>query len=738
MPIQASFDLSQVAYYDDVRRVLNLTAEQEAMLEQNGFVIVEAPNRTDLLDSFDPRLRFEDFYFFEVYGNDLPVLITTDSILHLFHVVFDCSLRILENQTLSPLILEVTQHAFSASLDDYNTIAHDGSLRFWAVRNTTVYFAVALSLITGENVTVPSELSDDVDYFLDQIYAEVPEFVGAAMWSFPEPPSPISIQYDFTQFTVRGHYLGVPSLERYFRTLMWYGRFPIFIPREDEVYNWSAPHVDDVAMVYMLDILRSDPESFDKWMLLYNVTGALVGESDSINPLSLEAALHNVFGEAEQYLDLVIVEEGLRDLREELTRPIYAQRILSQALIASAPVPLPRYPLVYQFMGHRYVPDSYIFQILCWDKVGYNSEGERRIMPKGIDVFAVLGSERASQLLIPDFDYENFTDNLSTLKENFENLTEEDWTHSSYTAWIHALQSLIDTEYGSEYPEFMRTLAWQDEKLNTASGSWAQLRHDTILYAKQTYIPGWICSYPEAFIEPNPIFYSRMQKLTDQTIEAVNTLPPETIHPTVTSSLDTLKNVTQKLETISTKELAEEPLSPEEVEFIKKVAWNCGSGGYIGWYLTTIHDIAMVANYTSLLDAPVIADVATFPPGDIDYPPQILHVGVGYVNALVVLFPKPDGTLTAAVGPVFSYYEFRLIGTKRLNDEEWKSMLLWDNRTKYLPEWLVDVYGTADPWPVPEYTKITVLVLIMALTTIVVVFKKKKKYKISQITCARP
>lgn len=65
-----------------------------------------------------------------------------------------------------------------------------------------------------------------------------------------------------------------------------------------------------------------------------------------------------------------------------------------------------------------------------------------------------------------------------------------------------------------------------------------------------------------------------------------------------------------------------------------------------------------------------------------------------------------------------------------MNDEEWKNMLLWDNRTKYLPEWLVDIYGIADPWPVSEYTKITVLVAIMALTTIVVVFKKKK-YKIA-------
>ncbi len=631
------------------------------------------------------------------------------------------------------MALDITQYAYQTSLSDYNTLPHDGSVTYWATRNSTIYFAVALSLLTGETTNVPTELLSDLNFFLNNIYAEDPQFVHAAWWNVLdfEPPMSVEIKYDFTQFTVRGHYLGDTQLEQYFRTLMWFGRCPIFIPRDNESYDWATLHIDDASMVYMRDILKSNPQYYEKWKLLYDVTSALVGESDSINLLNLEVALNNVFGGANEYLPYVSAQGGLASLREELGKPAYAQQILSQALL-SGPEPLPCYPLVYQFMGQRYVPDSYMFQYLCWDKVGEDSFGGRRILPKGLDVFAVLGSERAYQLLIPDFDYQGFEENLENLTTTFGDLSESDWLASSYTAWVHTLTSLVTPTYSDEYPEFMQTLAWQDEKLNTALGSWAQLRHDTILYAKQTYIPGLICSYPEAFAEPNPAFYSRMQELCERTIDAVNILETEGVEPTITTSLQSLKDITQKLEVISEKELAKEPLTEEEVDFMKTLVSGCGSGGFTGWYVDTIHAIVYVANSTATLETPVIADVATFPPDDIQYPPQILHVGTGYVNALVVLFPKPDGTLVAAVGPVFSYYEFNLIGTERLNDDEWKEMLTWSNRTEYLPEWFQDVYGRAEPKPLPEHLNSTVFVALMVSTLTVLALwkgiKAKKKF----------
>ncbi len=749
--VKASYDLSQVAYYDRVKQVLGISEEQEEMMKEYGFSIAEM-NPEGITEQREMMEKngmisegfiggFEDFYCEKVYRPDLPVFVTTDSILHLFHVVFDCSLRMVEYQTFYPMIFNVTQYAFTESLSDYNSIPHNDSVKYWAVRNATVYFAVAMSLISGKNAAVPGDLAMDVNFYLNEIYAEEPRFVTAGSWQYPGDSA--DVKYDFTQFTVRGHYVGIPRLEQYFRTMMWYGNFPICVPRNDETYSWGLSHIDDAAAVYARDILKQNPLYFDKWMMLYNVTSALVGESDSINPLNLETALHNAFGDSDQYLVLVAAPGGLATLRNELTKPEYAQKILGQALVASGYAPV-RYPIVFQFMGQRYVPDSFMFQMLCWDKVGYGPSG-RRIMPKGLDVFAVLGSERAYDLLVPDFGYANYTENLATLTSTFENLTEEEWTHSSYMTWMHSLQSLIDVEYDASYPDFMRSSAWQDEKLNTASGSWAQLRHDTLLYAKQTYIPVLICSYPEAFVEPNPTFYSRMQELSEKTIEAFSMLPTNSAAPIipyysetiVMDSLETIKNVTQKLETISTKELAKQPLTSEETDFIKQIAYTvegCGEN-VVGWYIDTIQDIAQAANYTQLLDVPVIADVATFPPGDQDYLPQILHVGVGYVNALVVLYPLPNGTLVAAVGPVFSYYEFPLIGTQRLNDNEWKTMLTWDNRSEYMPAWIKD--GPISPYPTPEFTAV-VMIVATAVATAAIALTRIRRTKKTRFQSSLP
>ena len=80
--VKASYDLSQVAYYDRVKQAIGISDEQEEMLKEYGFSIADVAAG-----------RFEDFYCERVYKPDLPVFVTTDSILHLFHVVFDCSLR---------------------------------------------------------------------------------------------------------------------------------------------------------------------------------------------------------------------------------------------------------------------------------------------------------------------------------------------------------------------------------------------------------------------------------------------------------------------------------------------------------------------------------------------------------------------------------------------------------------------------------------------------------------------
>ena len=60
-------------------------------------------------------------------------------------------------------------------------------------------------------------------------------------------------------------------------------------------------------------------------------------------------------------------------------------------------------------------------------------------------------------------------------------------------------------------PTITGTEAWGRRVLNTQLFSWAELRHDTILYAKQsvTSIPG--CAFPTAYVDPYPAVFARLE-----------------------------------------------------------------------------------------------------------------------------------------------------------------------------------------------------------------------------------
>ena len=321
---EAPFDLSQVKYYDRVKEVLNLTWQQETALSANGFVVIEPKPAYQ---------KFEKLYIYLVYVNDLPVFITTDSMLHLFHVVFDCSLKIVEKNYLYPMICDLTKSMLNRCLEDYQNYPQDNSLAYWAIRNATVYFAVADSLLIG-NATrwIPTELFSDVSYYLGHILNKLDFFQSA--WICRPGQIPDKLFSDFSQFKVRGHYLGDPELEQYFRCMIWYGFYPIFIPNPNVTYAWlpDARHIDDLSSVYIRDVIRSNQEYFTLWSSIYNVTSTFVGESDSVNFLNLEKALQNVFGTKEEYLQYAGTPEGLISLREELSKPEYQQQILGQGM----------------------------------------------------------------------------------------------------------------------------------------------------------------------------------------------------------------------------------------------------------------------------------------------------------------------------------------------------------------------------------------------------------------------
>jgi hypothetical protein len=264
----------------------------------------------------------------------------------------------------------------------------------------------------------------------------------------------------------------------------------------------------------------------------------------------------------------------------------------------------------------------------------------------------------------------------------------------------------------SRLPEAMRTRAWAMKNLNTQLGSWTELRHDTILYAKQSYTEPLACGYPDGFVEPVPEFWRRMRLLAEVTATNIMALPfsgtlvgpgpnpggagsglswdfPKVydlgeIKATLAGFLGNFGLRMRTLEEISNQELEQKPLTAAQTEFLQDVVertidyvgqrrWN---GWYPGIYYTSPYAGAREDSKTECdIWDPLVADVHTdLPDPIVGDPGAVIHEGVGNVHLLMIAVDNgPDRMVYA--GPVYSHYEFELPGVARMADSEWKSGL---------------------------------------------------------------
>ena len=111
--------------------------------------------------------------------------------------------------------------------------------------------------------------------------------------------------------------------------------------------------------------------------------------------------------------------------------------------------------------------------------------------------------------------FENFDKQLTKVQSEIAALGVDSWTQNLYWAWLYALQPIVAPK-GESYPSFMRTQAWARKDLQTALASWTELKHDTILYAKQVMAEmggGGPDEPPHSWVEPVPEAYARLLSL---------------------------------------------------------------------------------------------------------------------------------------------------------------------------------------------------------------------------------
>ncbi len=223
----------------------------------------------------------------------------------------------------------------------------------------------------------------------------------------------------------------------------------------------------------------------------------------------------------------------------------------------------------------------------------------------------------------------------------------------------------------------MRNQAWARKELNTYLGSWTELKHDTILYAKPVYAEagggdGRIDD--RGYVEPSPYLYARMASLVKMTVDGLR--DRGLINERDQASLDRMKTMAFTLKTISEKELNNTPLSDEEFEFIRSYGVQLEH-----FWLDALRDEG-IDHRSAIYDRPaaLVADVANYPGGG-----QVLEEATGNVCEIYAVVPV-DGKLRIAVGGVYSYYEFPWPLYDRLTDTRWHKMVS-AGQTPALPGW---------------------------------------------------
>ena len=606
-----------------------LTDEEKKKIEQNGFVVSGNGGSE----------------FFEIYEQNryelIPNFITVDSLMHTYHLYFSHLLKNIEKNYLAANLTDLSACMLDTSKLQYEELK--GSEWERAAKRNVAFFTIGAKLV-DDKVTVSEDVQDIVATELDRI-KKADGIYQSGITNDNE---------DYTQYIPRGYYEGDQKLEQYFRAMMWYGRIHFIQSTEDL----------DRSAFLITKALSEDEEAYRLWEGIYAVTSFFSGASDDNGVCEYAPVIKEVYGEKATMADLPGSEKKFKQFHKMTAT-------LATPQINSIPVADGESNVIrgFRFMGQRFSMDATVMQKLVYSNVGANSQGEKRMLPDVLDVPAALGSNMALNILEEEgaMDYEGYSENMELLKEGLSQENETLWSASLYAGWLNTLRPLL-TVKGEGYPMFMQNEEWVKKDLECFAGSFAELKHDTILYSKQVMaeMGGGYEEEPDfrGYVQPEPIVYERFVTLSDMTAQGLEEYGM--LSDSDAENLKRLSQMANQMLTISIKELQNEVLTEEEYTFIE-----CYGGDIEHfWYEAVKDNSDSEYIYCEDFPAAIIADIATDPNG------TVLEVGTGIPSTIYVVV-QVNGKIKLASGSVYSFYQFEWPMDDRLTDSKWRQMMGW-------------------------------------------------------------
>lgn len=706
-----NYNFLKSSYGSLLDSIYKLTTYEKELLNRNGFIVTD-------------RYKYINFQqaYLDIYVKDMPVYISADAILHAFHYSFDGILFKMEESLshterdgfkfndffslIKKRIKQLKDKSFSKS-----------KLYLKVLKDLDIYFSVPERLYSNSNKVVP--VFDENKSVLDSLISNIDSGKLLEVKLFAETPRLI----DFSEYTTRGHYNKTEQMEQYFKMMVWFGKTDIYLTKPMHQDKKYIPTDEDIMRQTMMSALiaeliyqndpNSDTSSTLKFYSIFDgIFDCLMGFRDNITIKDIYNLLvKNNLGNVSLLEDSLI----LKDLRESLLLLTSSKQLYNSQLLMSNPF-VPKQvepPSVFLLFGLGPTIDNFITASVVFDRIIYNGEKEKRILPSTLDILFALGNDAAIQLLENELNKFHYSSNLAALRYLINSYDNKFWDKSYYTLWLKAIRSLNPPLDRENMPEFMQTAAWQQKTMNTQLASWIELRHDFSLFAKQSKTFTIVCDFPDFFVEPVPELYKSLNKAMKRLDSLCNCIGFYFRSETDPKSSDFFNNwltVTSNLACIAEKELIHENMNKSDSIFLKTMVNRvqyCPS--YLsGWYANLFCDKLIELEYNkmdseeiaSLKNEKVTADFHTSPTDENgNEKGYVMHGGTGPINLSIITLKLPDGKLRSYAGPVLSYYETTTLGFKRLTNNEWDSLFNMGSfaRPQFCNLYLADSNGSEIP-----------------------------------------
>jgi len=678
-------ELSNLGDFEDDQEV-EFTSSQKGALTSSHFFITQNLDTFYGSDPEEESYRNDDWT--QLYSTisksgvseeyrepENALFITTDFLLHVYHRLLENEFEYIEQTEFYPNLREMTNALYQRALLSYDESTDQDNIESY--KRVIAFFVIPKVMLDSaydpesqyEFTDKKLDTQENVLKGLDSIEDDLPEGVYDLAKTEIDRiydnseillSSIFGMYKDYTQYGPRSHYNKNSTLRSYFRSMMWYGRTN-FIVKSPELTR-DAIHITQ---------LMTQTGQAKNWESIYLPTTFFVGKSDDLGVYEYG----EVISDLEIDLDIVndaMVDQVQTEIADCESPLIMSSAIISEDILNSSKEEVQEETKGFRFMGQRFTPDAFISSTLTQgDEAADEETGEK--LPSSttaLMIMSTLGNETAKPLVDEWID-ENassstnvLNNRLTDLEEGFDSISQDTWTQNIYWGWLYTIKSLFtESTDKSGYPGFMKVDLWNRKNLQTSLGSWTELKHDTLLYAKQSYAEmgsvgeeqGEIPPVPKGYVEPNIPFFDRIIALTNMTMEGFSEM--ELLDNEFLWRNENLIESLEFFREIAVKEIQNETISDDDFERLRTISSKLDN------ILAPLPSQTQTENNAR---SALIADVHT----DI-IKQEILYEATGIPNYIYVAIKDKNGTRLTK-GLVFSHYEFTDALTNRLTDENWR------------------------------------------------------------------